>query len=275
MFLLVFIVAFFLPAGRAEYSDAPVLLLGHAGSGFLSPLNPFNPLPANSMGSIVKAIEKHGADGVEVDVQLSKDGVFILYHDATLESMTEQTGMIEEHNASDVVGLEYSGGIFYDLFQDESIVTLEQMLQRFATYPELPYLHIDLRNYNPERHLSYAQSLVALLEEYNYPLNKLAFISPDPAFLEAFRQVEPEAILIADADLGFEETFKLTLAHNLNGICIDGKDISPEQMLRAKQKGLQVVLFGGKSSSRISKMIALKPDAIQVNNVETAHEMLE
>ncbi|MFD2514674.1 glycerophosphodiester phosphodiesterase [Pontibacter locisalis] len=268
-------ISFLVPFGQARNINTDVLVLGHAGSGFLSPLNPFNPLPANSMASILKAVEEHGADGVEVDVQLSQDGVFILYHDVTLESMTDETGSIEEHKASDVVGLKYKGGFFYDLFHDEEIITLEEMLQRFVAYPELPYLHIDLRNHNPERHLSYAQKLIALLNKYNYPLEKLAFISPNADFLEAFRQTEPEAILIPDTAGDFENTLDTALAHNFDGICANGKSVTPEQVQRAKEKGLQVVLFGGKSSSSIARMIALEPDAIQVNNVKAMRKLLE
>ena len=265
----------FYPFGLGQKTKSDVLVLGHAGSGFMSPLNPFNPLPANSMESIVQAMEEHGADGVEVDVQLSQDGVPILYHDVDLSSMTEQSGLIEDHKAADVIGLKYKGGFFYDLFHDEEIITLEAMLDRFATYPELPVLQIDLRNHNPERHLYYAQTLLAVLEKYNYPFSKLMFISPNPEFLEAFRQVDPQAPLMIDTGGDFEAALKVALERNFQGICAEGKSVSFEQIKRAKEQGLHVALFGGKSRSRITKMIKLEPDAIQVNNVATMRDLLE
>lgn len=256
-----------------KYKD--VLVLGHAGSGFFSPLNPFNPLPSNSMASLVKAMEENGADGVEIDVQLSQDGVAILYHDVTLASMTSSEGIIDNLPAAEVVGLKYKGGFFYDLFHDEEIITLEALLQRFATYPELPHLHIDLRNHNPSRHLFYAQTLMALLRKYNYPLQKLVFISPNPDFLKAFRQVEPQAQLMIDTAGDFEQALREAEIHRLNGICANGRDTSVEQVQRAKEQGLQVALFGGKSRSRIARMINMRPDAIQVDNVGASRDMLE
>lgn len=258
-----------------ELQHREVLVLGHAGSGFFSPFNPFNPLPANSMASIVKAMEAHGADGVEVDVQLTKDGIPVLYHDVTLESMTEAEGLIEEHPAREVVGLKYSGGGFYDLFHSAEIITMEAMLQRFATYPELPYLHLDLRNKNPERHGYYVQVLLELLQEYNYPLQKVTFISPDPAFLLSFREVEPQAQLMIDTAGNFEQAFGMAREYKLNGICANGRDATTEQVAQAKEQGLIVALFGGKSRSRIARMINMKPDAIQVNNVEAMRNMLD
>lgn len=252
-----------------------MLVLGHAGSGFMSPLNPFNPLPANSMASIVKAIEKNGADGVEVDVQLSKDGVPILYHDVDLSSMTEKSGHVEQHPASEVVGLKYKGGFFYDLFHDEEIITLEAMLQRFATYQELPVLHLDLRNYTLNRHSYYAQTVLDLLQKYKYPFSKLMFISADPMLLESFRALNPQAPLMLDVDGDFETALNQALQHRFTGICADGKKISFEQVQKAKKQGLQVVLFGGKSRSTLVKLIELQPDAIQVNNVATLVDLLK
>ena len=263
------------PFGLGQKTDSDVLVLGHAGSGFMSPLNPFNPLPANSMASIVKAMEEHGADGVEVDVQLSQDGVPILYHDVDLSSMTDKSGLIENHKAADVIGLKYKGGFFYELFHDEEIITLEAMLQRFTTYPELPVLHLDLRNHNPERHLYYAQTLLALLQKYNYPLGKLMFISHDPAFLETFRRVLASAPLMLDSENEFEKDMQIAIENNFQGICANGKAVTQEQLERAKAQGLQVALFGGKSRSSISKMIALNPDAIQVNNVAAMVDLLK
>jgi glycerophosphoryl diester phosphodiesterase len=261
----------------SSYKGAEVLVLGHAGSGFFSPLNPFNPLPPNSKASIIKAMEEHGADGVEVDVQLTRDGVPVLYHDVTLATMTEhlQPDTIDYLNASEVVGLSYSGGFPYDLFHQEKIITLEEMIQLFSKYPELPYLHIDLRNQDASRHAYYAQTLVAMLHQYNYPVQKLAFISPNPDFLEAFRKVEPEAVLLIDTGGNFEQAMQTILDHGFEGICANGRSVTAEQVQQAKQKGLQVVLFGGKSRSRISKMIAMEPDAVQVDDVKTMRELVD
>jgi glycerophosphoryl diester phosphodiesterase len=266
----------FIPGSKKTgYNRNDLLILGHAGSGFLYPIYPFNPYPANSMKSIKKALEDNGADGVEVDVQLTKDGVPVLYHDVTLESKTNAKGLIDDHLATDVVGLKYKGGFFYDIFHRERIITLEQMLQLFSTYSELPFLHIDLRNNKPERHAYYAQTVTSLLSKYNYPLSKLVFISPDPDFLLSFRQIEPKASLVLDIDGELEKSLRIAYQHNFDGICVNSKKITPEQVARVKQKGLQVVLFGGKSHSSIEQMLALGPDAVQVNNLKAIQEMLD
>ncbi|MCC9136830.1 glycerophosphodiester phosphodiesterase [Pontibacter silvestris] len=274
--IIVAVVYFILNNPFYSYSGSKkILVIGHAGSGFFSPINPFNPLPSNSMASIVRALEEDGADGIEVDVQLSQDGVPVLYHDVDLESMTDIVGKIDQLPADQVIGLEYRGGFFYEFFHDERIISLETLLQKLKTYPELPYLHLDLRNTNPDRRDYYAQTLMAMLRKYNYPLVKMMFISPDTEMLEAFKRVEPDATLLVDMGESFNETLETILAHELDGICANGKIITEEQVAKAKQHDLLVVLFGGKSRSRISKMLATEPEAIQVNHVEAMRNMLD
>lgn len=259
----------------SRYKGADVLVLGHGGAGFVSPLNPYNPLPANSRASIKKALEVHGADGLELDVQLTKDGVLVLYHDGTLMATTGRQDTIQNLNAAQVVGLRYQEGLLYDLFQREKVITLREALELFSTYAELPYLHIDLRNYDTSRYSEYAKTVLRLLQEYEYPLAKLAFISPDPEFLKAFKVEEPAATLLLDATGSFEETQQQVLAYGLSGICVNGRDVTKEQVQAAKQQGLQVVLFGGKSNSRIAKMIEMEPNAIQVNDVAAMRRMVD
>lgn len=52
--------------------------------------------PENSIAAIESAI-KMGVDIVEVDVQKTKDGVFILLHDTTLDRTTNATGKVSEY----------------------------------------------------------------------------------------------------------------------------------------------------------------------------------
>ncbi|XP_781119.2 glycerophosphodiester phosphodiesterase 1 [Strongylocentrotus purpuratus] len=49
--------------------------------------------PENTLLAIQEA-KKNGADGVEVDVEITKDGVAILMHDATIDRTTDGTGFI-------------------------------------------------------------------------------------------------------------------------------------------------------------------------------------
>lgn len=251
-----------------------VLVIGHAGLGFFSPLNPFNPYPANSMTALTKALQA-GADGLEIDIHLSQDGVPILFHDPRLEPMTPARGLIEELPAARVLGLPYRGGFFYELFHEEKVVSLEDLLRRMPAYPRLPELHLDLRQEGKPRSDYYAQTLVDLLRRYRYPAEKLTFISPEVSLLQAFRAVEPRASYLLDSKGDFEEVLRQALAHRFHGLVLNARDMDGERMRRLRQHGLQVVLFGPKSPLSIYKTLLLEPDALEVNNVPAMVEMVK
>ena len=50
----------------------------------------------NTMLAFKKAIE-YGADGIETDVQLSKDGVPVIMHDETLDRTTDGIGFLKNY----------------------------------------------------------------------------------------------------------------------------------------------------------------------------------
>ncbi len=256
-------------------SHKKVLVIGHAGRAFFSPLNPFNPLPPNSRTSIIKALEEDGAAGLEIDVHVSKDGVPILYHDVTLETMTEGgRGQIENLPANQVLNLPFRGGWPYDLFHNEKIISLAELLTYLQKQPVAPYLHLDLRSYSPERSEFFARQILAVLEQYNYPLQKVSFVFPKVELLHVFRKLEPRATLLLDIDGNFEKALAIILRHQLHGLVADGKHINQEHVKKARQHGLQVVLFGGKARRTIYKMILLQPDAIEVNHPGAMRDML-
>ena len=63
--------------------------------------------PENTMLSFQKAIEA-GADGIELDVQFSKDGKLVVIHDETLERTTTGSGWVKDHILKDLQSLDAS-----------------------------------------------------------------------------------------------------------------------------------------------------------------------
>lgn len=76
------------------------LLLGHRGA----PVE----LPENTMRSFRRAVAL-GADGVELDVQLTRDGVPVVMHDETLERTTGAPGTVAEAAWAEVGTLRAGG----------------------------------------------------------------------------------------------------------------------------------------------------------------------
>lgn len=82
--------------------------------------------PENTLAAIRLAAEQ-GADWVEIDVNISKDGVPVLHHDDGLERCTDGHGLVIEHDLSDLQTLD-SGSWFSTAFAGERIATLDECL---------------------------------------------------------------------------------------------------------------------------------------------------
>jgi glycerophosphoryl diester phosphodiesterase len=67
----------------------------------------------NTLPSVAAAFNM-GADVVEIDVRLTKDDAFVLFHDAGLECRTDGTGTISEHTVAELRTLDVGYGYTAD-----------------------------------------------------------------------------------------------------------------------------------------------------------------
>ena len=86
--------------------------------------------PENTLAAFRLAVES-GADGVELDVHLSADGVPVVIHDATLERTTDGVGPIGHYPAAELVALD-AGRWFAPEFAGEPLPSLRQVLELLA-----------------------------------------------------------------------------------------------------------------------------------------------
>jgi glycerophosphoryl diester phosphodiesterase len=110
-------------------------IFGHAGMS-LSPERFV--FPPNSEESIRYALAVLQADGVEIDLQLSKDSVLVLFHDAYTDEFLEHNGCIGEFTYQELKSFEY-----YDRFK---IIDLKTAIN--CSVKTGKYLVLDLKNYD-------------------------------------------------------------------------------------------------------------------------------
>ena len=82
--------------------------------------------PQNTVASFLLAQEQ-GADGVELDVQLTRDGVLVVFHDARVDALTDGHGPLGSLTWDQVRRLD-AGSHFGRAWKDSRIPTLEDVL---------------------------------------------------------------------------------------------------------------------------------------------------
>ncbi|MGG4448403.1 glycerophosphodiester phosphodiesterase [Brevibacillus porteri] len=83
--------------------------------------------PENTMTAIRLALAEPAIKAMEIDVQLTRDGVPVLIHDFTLERTTNGHGLVMDHTLAELRELD-AGSWFGDKFSGEKIPTLEEVL---------------------------------------------------------------------------------------------------------------------------------------------------
>ncbi|KGA95967.1 hypothetical protein AJ85_07975 [Alkalihalobacillus alcalophilus ATCC 27647 = CGMCC 1.3604] len=83
--------------------------------------------PENTM-SAFKAAAELDIDGIELDVQLTKDGVLVIMHDLKLDRTTNGKGFVRQTSSYEIQTLS-AGAWFSDEFEKERVPTLEEFFQ--------------------------------------------------------------------------------------------------------------------------------------------------
>jgi glycerophosphoryl diester phosphodiesterase len=137
-------------------------------------------VPENTMAGIRRALEL-GADAVEMDVRLSKDGVPVLFHDFYLDGRTNSSGPVFGYTYDQLQQLEPAGRETADGCR---IPTFREVLEAFAGRLGL---EIELKGPEPE-----APEIVAgELQRFRHLWESMEVTSYEPALLLAIGRLCP------------------------------------------------------------------------------------
>lgn len=109
--------------------------------------------PENTMISFRLGLEQ-GANGIETDVHITKDGVAVLFHDHTIDRVTNGKGNVTDYTYDELLG--------FDVIKDEykaKIPTLREFLDEFADR-DITFA-IELKQ------LGAAEAVIDMLREYD------------------------------------------------------------------------------------------------------------
>jgi glycerophosphoryl diester phosphodiesterase len=122
----------------------PFKVIAHRGA---SAYAPENTIPAYTQAQVLGVVD------VELDVQLSKDDVVVLYHDNTLLKKTGQPGRVRDHTASELLKMDI--GTWFDRTHPEieekfSGTPLNTLETFFETFGNSFQYHIELKSDDEE-----------------------------------------------------------------------------------------------------------------------------
>lgn len=145
--------------------------------------------PENTIPAISKARE-YGFDSVEIDVQQTSDGVWVLSHDDEVDSMTDKHGKISSYTYYDLVTCTVDNGAHHEEYENLKIPTFEQALKACLENNIRPM--IEIKGYTEDG----IKILLELVEKYGFT-QSCSIISFDREPLELVRKQNPDIKLLA------------------------------------------------------------------------------
>jgi len=139
-----------MPASRV--SQRKPIIVGHRGAAGLA--------PENTLPAFQVAIDL-GIDGIEFDVQRSRDGVPIVFHDEDLERLTNDTGKLFDRTLDELRALEIKTD--HSAYTGVHIPTLQEVLGFVQQAEQL--LMIELKE--PWRFPGIEEQVVTLIRRYD------------------------------------------------------------------------------------------------------------
>ena len=140
--------------------------------------------PENTLAAFLLA-EELGADGIELDVQLSSDGELAVIHDFHLETTTDGTGPVRERTLPELKELD-AGSRFDPAFAGQQIPTLQEVIDAVG---HRLLLNIELKTAS-WRDDGLAAGVVRAIED-NHLLDQAVVSSFNPLALRWVNQLNP------------------------------------------------------------------------------------
>ncbi len=209
--------------------------------------------PENTLSSFYLGLLQ-GANGIETDVQRTKDGVLVLFHDDTLDRVSDGTGYISDYTLAELKEFKIYGNSttgFYD-----RIVTYREFLEHFSKHDI--HFAIELKGAGLE------EDVLKMSEEFQI-MHKTTFTSFQYDYIKNIKALNKEArigwLTVAPSD---EDIQKL--------MDIGGEEISPmaelvteESIRKWRGHGLGVRAWGVTDLAKMKNMCRLGVDGMTVN----------
>jgi glycerophosphoryl diester phosphodiesterase len=220
-------------------------VIGHRGAASLAPENTF--------AGFDLAIEI-GVDALETDVQRTKDGTLVLFHDARIERTTNGSGWLQHMSWRELRKLD-AGSWFHQQFTGERIPLLTEFLQRYGR--RIP-IELEVKQAGIE------QEVVSAVSEQNL-LERITFTSFDFSTASHMKELAPQA------NVGFltssisEKTVARVRHAGVTQFCPLARKVTKALVDRWRSQGLYIRAWGVKNVALMRRAISAGVDGMTVD----------
>jgi glycerophosphoryl diester phosphodiesterase len=213
-----------------------------------------------------------GADGVELDVQVSKDGEAVVIHDFTVDATTDGQGAVRDKTLTELKELD-AGSWFDARFAGERIPTLEEVIVEVG---HRLLLNIELKT-RAFASTNLVAEVVRLIEDHNL-VQRVIVSSFNPLPLRQVKRLNhhiPTGLIYSfDLPANLLRALLLLLA-GPDALHPEKRLVTQEYMGWAKGRGYRVNAWTVDEPAEMERLIALGVDSIITNRPGMLRKVLE
>ncbi len=236
-------------------SDSPVVI---AHRGFSEQA------PENSLAAFHKAIEAN-ADMIELDVRLSSDGEFVVFHDKKLNRTSEGRGVLKNFTARELTELD-NGSWFSRKFSRERIPLLKNILP--LTKHGIA-INIEIKpDVAGHEGFSVEEEIVGLVARFK-ATHRVMFSSFNHFMMKAIKRIDSSIItgILYNPIADFRHSPSQLAARAHADIFICSKyQINSDVIHDAHNEDCRVYVYGVKSERDVARMVRAGVDGIIADN---------
>ncbi len=218
--------------------------------------------PENTLSSFYLGLLQ-GANGIETDVQMTKDGELVLFHDDTLDRVSNGKGKLSDYTLKELKELEICGNATCGFF--DRIITFREFLEKFSKY-DIKFA-IELKGAGVE------EGSLNLINEFGI-MDKTTFTSFNFDYIKKIKELNKSARvgwLLGEAT---DEIIEKLLAIGGEEMAPCAEHISEELIIKLRNLNLGIRAWGVTSVQVMKKMCDLNVDGMTVNFPDRLFEYL-
>lgn len=251
-----------LPLKLFNDSGDSFVVIGHRGASAY--------YPENTMAAF-RAAHKMGAEMIELDILLSKDGVPVVIHDETLKRTTNGSGKVPDYTLAELKQLD-AGSWFSKEFAGEKIPSLEEVL-KFARGTISLNIEIKTEAVTDLAAGGIEEKSLELVKEYGME-EYVLFSSFDYRAIKHLRELDKNiatALLYERRQSKQKPPELLSSEYQTQAFNCSKKQLSGKWMKALKESGIPVLVYTVNKDKEMKKLIDMgvsgifsdKPDVLK------------
>src|SRR5215216_674282 len=241
-----------------------MLIIGHRGASAVA--------PENTMAAFREALAV-GADGIEFDVRLTRDGVPVVIHDSTLRRTGAVPQRVADLNWTEISKVDV-GSWFNGSFANETVPSLTELFTLFQSNNSTLYL--EMKCDSPSEQQPLAEACVRAIAEHSLKERVIVECFQLPA-LRILREIDPDIKTVALFEPSFTNPSVLSDQRiinqatdiNASALALHHRLARESLVQKAKAAGLHVAVWTVDDPAWIERARVIGIEALITNNPET------